>query len=553
MSPATSSADSSALESEPLLSSRSTSTSTDSLSLSLSLSSPPSKPSRQIEDDTIPETSTLGRNLSWSSAYILVISRVIGSGIFATPGPILKTTGSIGLALLLWVAGSLLAWLGLQISLEYGCMLPRSGGEKIYLEFTYPRPRFLASTLVAVQAVLLGFTASNCIVFGEYVLFAFGIEGTEWGQKAIALGLLTCITIVHGCFLKTGIWIQNFLGWIKVGLVLFMALTGIFVVVFGVNLPQTEAPIPTLSREDFSWERLWEGSNWHWGTLTTAVFKVSYSYAGLSNLNNVLNEVKDPVRTLKTVAPAALLTACSLYLLANFAYLSVVPLEEVKESGQLIAALFFERIFGDIGGRILLPLAVAISAAGNVMVVTFTLARVNQEIARQGFLPYSKYFSSSAPFGAPLGGLIVHYIPSFLVIAIPPRGDVYNFILDVEGYPGQFAALAISLGLIYLRYTRPDLKRPFKAWLPAVWIRITVCLALIAGPFFKPKKGDADVGFWYATYAVVGVGIVLFGVGWWVLVFWALPRWGGYRVEEEVEVLGDGTSITRLIKVKGVE
>ncbi|KAK6604552.1 methionine permease [Botrytis cinerea] len=485
MSTSTGSADSSALESEPLLSSRSTSNN--------SLSSPQSKPSRQIEDDTIPETSTLGRNLSWSSAYILVISRVIGSGIFATPGPILKTTGSIGLALLLWVAGSILAWLGLQISLEYGCMLPRSGGEKVYLEFTYPKPRFLASTLVAVQAVLLGFTASNCIVFGEYVLFALGIEGTELGQKAIALGLLTWITIIHG-------------------LILFMALTGIFVVIFGVKLPGTGAPIPTLSREGFSWDRLWTGSNWHWGTLTTAVFKVSYSYAGLSNLNNVLNEVKDPVRTLRTVAPAALFTACSLYLLANFAYLSVVPLEEVKESGQLIAALFFERIFGDVGGRILLPLAVAVSAAGNVMVVTFTLARVNQEIARQGFLPYSKHLSSSAPFGAPFGGLIVHYIPSFLVIAIPPRGDVYNFILDVEGYPGQFAALALSLGLIRLRYSRPDLKRPFKAWLPAVLIRIAICLALIAGPFFKPTKGNADVGFWYATYAVVGVGSFFLGL-----------------------------------------
>ncbi|KAM0138731.1 hypothetical protein ACHAQE_000517 [Botrytis cinerea] len=543
MSTSTGSADSSALESEPLLSSRSTSNN--------SLSSPQSKPSRQIEDDTIPETSTLGRNLSWSSAYILVISRVIGSGIFATPGPILKTTGSIGLALLLWVAGSILAWLGLQISLEYGCMLPRSGGEKVYLEFTYPKPRFLASTLVAVQAVLLGFTASNCIVFGEYVLFALGIEGTELGQKAIALGLLTWITIIHGCFLKTGIWIQNFLGWIKVGLILFMALTGIFVVIFGVKLPGTGAPIPTLSREGFSWDRLWTGSNWHWGTLTTAVFKVSYSYAGLSNLNNVLNEVKDPVRTLRTVAPAALFTACSLYLLANFAYLSVVPLEEVKESGQLIAALFFERIFGDVGGRILLPLAVAVSAAGNVMVVTFTLARVNQEIARQGFLPYSKHLSSSAPFGAPFGGLIVHYIPSFLVIAIPPRGDVYNFILDVEGYPGQFAALALSLGLIRLRYSRPDLKRPFKAWLPAVWIRIAICLALIAGPFFKPTKGNADVGFWYATYAVVGVGIILFGVGWWAVVFWGLPRWSGYEVEEEVEILEDGTSVTRLVRVKG--
>ena len=106
-----------------------------------------------------------------------------------------------------------------------------------------------------------------------------------------------------------------------------------------------------------------------------------------------------------------------------------------------------------------------------------------------------------------MGGLIVHYIPSFLVIAIPPRGDVYNFILDVEGYPGQFTALATAIGLLWLRRKRSDLRRPFKAWLPAVWLRIAICLALIAAPFFPPKDGRADVGFFYATYALVGIGM----------------------------------------------
>jgi amino acid transporter len=327
------------------------------------------KLTRHVEDTTIPETATLGRNLSWSSAYILVISRVIGSGIFATPGSIVKTTGSIGLALLLWVAGSIIAWCSMVVALEYGCMLPRSGGDKVYLEFTYQHPRFFASTLVAVQAVLLGFTASNCIVFGEYVLFAFGVQPTEFSQKVLAVGLLTAITVVHGVWMRAGIRIQNFLGWVKVGLVLFMALTGVYVVLFR----REDSQVSGLERRTVAWEGLWKDSNWGWGTLSTAVFKVSYSYAGLQNVNNVLNEVKDPVRTLKTVAPAALLTACLLYLLVNFAYFSAVPLQEVKESGELIAALFFERVFGERFGRTVLPLAIAISAAGNVMVVTFTL------------------------------------------------------------------------------------------------------------------------------------------------------------------------------------
>ncbi|PVH69657.1 amino acid transporter [Cadophora sp. DSE1049] len=514
-------------------------------SSSSSLESQPQKPTRQIEDDILLETSPTGRILTPWNAYILIISRVVGSGIFATPGSILKTSGSIGLSLALWILGSVIAWCGIQISLEYGCMLPRSGGEKVYLEFTYRYPRFFASTLVAVQAVLLGFTASNCIVFGEYVLFAFGVEGTEVGQKSLALGLLTAITVVHGVFPRVGIRIQDFLGWIKVGLIVFMAFTGVWVALF-----RGGGDIGTLTSPVMSWDGLWKDSNWGWGTLSTAIFKVGYSYAGLQNVNNVLNEVQDPVRTLKRVVPAALATACALYLLVNCAYFAVVPLEEVKESGQLIAALFFERVFGQHVGRTILPLAIAVSAAGNVMVVTFTLARVNQEVARQGFIPYSALFSSTKPFGAPLGGLIVHYIPSFLVIAIPPRGSVYNFILDVEGYPGQFAALAIAIGLLRLRYQRPDLTRPFKAWLPAVYFRIALCVALIAAPFFPPKDGKSDVSFWYGTYAVVGIGIIVFAILYWYLAFVLLPEWGGYTVEEEVEVLNDGTSVTKLVNVK---
>ncbi len=86
-------------------------------------------PSRSLEDDVLPETAVLGRNLGWSSAYILIISRVVGSGIFAVPGSIVDAAGSIGLSLLLWVAGALISWAGLVVSLEFGCMLPRSGGQ----------------------------------------------------------------------------------------------------------------------------------------------------------------------------------------------------------------------------------------------------------------------------------------------------------------------------------------------------------------------------------------------------------------------------------------
>lgn len=83
-----------------------------------------------VEQDAHPETAVLGRNLGWSSAYILIISRVIGSGIFATPGAIVRSVGSVGITLLLWIAGAAISWFGLMVTLEYGCMLPRSGGRR---------------------------------------------------------------------------------------------------------------------------------------------------------------------------------------------------------------------------------------------------------------------------------------------------------------------------------------------------------------------------------------------------------------------------------------
>ena len=250
-------------------------------------------------------------------------------------------------------------------------MLPRSGGAKVYLEFMYRRPRFLASTLVAVQAVVLGFTASNCIVFGEYLLTALGVEVTSVKQRVLAVGLLTAVTVTHGCFLKTGIWVQNALAWVKIGLMAFMAVLGI-VALF---LPRTES---RRNVEGVSLVGLFDGSNWDVVALSTAVFKVSYSFAGYDNVNNVLNEVKDPVRTLKTMAPAALLTVAVFYLMLNVAYFIVVPLDEIKNSGELIAALFFEKLFGPGVGSTILPILVAISAAGNVMVVTFALVQISQ-------------------------------------------------------------------------------------------------------------------------------------------------------------------------------
>jgi solute carrier family 7 (L-type amino acid transporter), member 9/15 len=95
---------------------------------------------------------------------LLSVGRIIGTGIFATPSSILGSVGSIGASLLLWVLGFLLSFCGLFIWLEFGTMYPRSGGEKVYLEAVYKKPRYLASVIFAMNAIVLGFSAAGCIV-----------------------------------------------------------------------------------------------------------------------------------------------------------------------------------------------------------------------------------------------------------------------------------------------------------------------------------------------------------------------------------------------------
>jgi len=175
-------------------------------------------------------------------------------------------------------------------------------------------------------------------------------------------------------------------------------------------------------------------------------------------------------------------------------------------------------------------------------------ARVIQEIARQGLLPFSNFISSSKPFNAPMGALITHFIPSLLVICIP-SGNIYSFILDVEGYPGQIFAVASSLGIIWLRFKRPDLRRPYKAFLPVVWARLAFSVALLIAPFVPGQGVGWRQHLSRVSYAFVGTGIMLFGVIYWYVWTILIPRWKDYNLEEVTEVLDDGTTVTKLVHV----
>jgi amino acid transporter len=316
---------------------------------------------------------------------------------------------------------------------------------------------------------------------------------------------------LHGRYRNGGILVQNVLGWIKVAVVLFMTLSGLYILIASSStlfLQDQQAHVDTL-RLSTLWTTLWAGSHTSPSSLTSAFLKVSWSFAGADSINNVLGEVQAPTITLKRVAPFAMLSVTLFYLLLNIAYFITVPLVQAKASGELIAAHFFARIFGpDVGGR-LLPALVALSAAGNVMVTTFAQARLNQQLARQGFLPWARHVASDSRYGTPVGGLVMHLVPSLIVILLPPQAEVYSFVLSLKGYAAQLMALAVCIGLLRNRTCEGSgLEKGFRTWSIAIYGPIVAYAGFVIAPFMPIAEKDMVImGTWERSYAVVVLGV----------------------------------------------
>ncbi|EIM84176.1 uncharacterized protein STEHIDRAFT_100816 [Stereum hirsutum FP-91666 SS1] len=475
---------------------------------------------------------------------MLNLGELLGSGIFSVPGVVLNSVGSVGLLLLYWLLSPLFACVALLSYTELASMFPRrSGAEVVFLEQAYPRPRYLIPTAFAVTYVMFSFSATNSIVFAQYVLAIFDIPVTEARQTALATGVVTFCVAMVGISTKWALRLVSVLTTAKICSLIFVSVTGIAVLS---GLTQIRDPYA-------NFHNIWHGSSTNPNALATALVKTNFAFVGWSNSFNVLNEVrgKDPVRTVRNSGAIALGLVTVLFFMVNVAYVAAVPADEMKASGQLVAALFFKRVFGDHWASKLLPVMVACSCVGSITAITLGQARVVREVARQGLLPYPQFFASTKPFGTPLAPVSLKCFLTVTVLMILPAKDAFSFMLDLRSYPVLIFATAMAVGVWILRKRRAAEglpPSPFQVpnWILFVWI--TQCVFLLVMPWVPPEHGRGDVSFWYATYCVVGLGVLgvcgLYYYIWIVL----LPKWGGYEVVEEFVELDDGARTTRLIR-----
>ncbi|KAJ4483579.1 APC amino acid permease [Lentinula aciculospora] len=483
--------------------------------------------------DNVPRTK---RQLGLFSAMFLIFNRVIGTGIYATPSVILRTSGSVGVALLMWFLGALIAAMGTAVFVELGTGLPRSGGEKNYLEFIYRRPEFLVTCTYSIYAVITGSAAAN------NVIHALAKEPSRFNTRLVAFLCLTFILLLHGSLLKWGLRLQNSLAMFKLVILSAIALCGILSLagITGFTVKEEyETP------NNFQWDKMWEGSRGDANAFVTGLYNVIWSFVGYSTANYALSEVRDPVRTIKRAAPMAMSAVTMVYIFVNIAYFAVVSKNDILGSKRIVAALFFRNLFSE-GMERILSVFIALSTLGNLLSGQFSQGRVVQELGREGLLPFSGFFSSNKPFGAPLAGLFTQYVVSVAFVILPPPGDAYLFMISLSSYCSALINTLVSFGLLllYTSYLQAyDWKPPFRAPKLVVVLFAISNLFLVAVPLIPPTSGSRTyehLPYW--SHVLVAFSVSAVGIAYWL--FWVkwLPRKKGYKLAREWVLQEDGVS-----------
>ncbi|KAG0691260.1 hypothetical protein C6P40_003511 [Pichia californica] len=499
----------------------------------------------------------LGNSIGPLSVVTLILQGVVGTGIFTTPGTVLKQMGSVGASYVLWILCFFFPLFSVYMYIEFAGYYPkRNGGDVAYLEQAYPKPKFLVPTTYAAISVILSYTTTSALAFGQYILSTVG-DTQVWHYRGIAIGALTFSCLCIALSTKWSLRLQNLLGLVKIIFLLFLVVLG-WVILGG----HTRVADPHQSFRD-----VWKGTTSDGNDIANSIIKVAFSYGGYSYAFGVVAEhtqtdsgddeqnKKNLLRTYSVYVPISLFVIFILYILIITAYFASSSPSELKASGNAIATTLFRNAFGNKNATKALAAMVALSALGHLITAVLSHSRALRECGRQGVLPFSTFWTSTKPLGTPLGPLFITWLVNFIMIVAPPAGSAFNFILDLSTYSGYIFSLCLVIGLIKIRRERA-LKGLGKKgqYLPLPFLIILLLFdIMVIAIAFVPPKGTligSDVTFFYATYPIVTICILLLCVFYYVIWRFTLPKLGKYAHREIIYRLENGELGNTIVKVK---
>jgi len=422
------------------------------------------------------------RHVTLFQGVNLIIGLMIGSGIFASPGPVLQYSGSVGASLLIWLLAGLLALTGALCYAELGTMIPASGGEHPYLALAYGK---MVSFLFSWTAILVqkpGSLSIICVVFADYLcrILYNDEEISNFTSKLMAVLCLIILTIINCLSSKLSRWIQNIFTMLKLVALSVIGIIGFVVLVTG---PMTD-----------NFSDIFKGSSKNPGTYALALYSALWAYDGWNNLNLVTGELKNPKKNLPKALKIGCFSVISSYIVANVAYYAVLSVDVAKTSKTIVSD-FGNALFGPVIGHLLI-LTVILSTFGAANASMYTGSRLFQVTASQGQLPKA-FAKISSIFDTPINATILQTIFSIFYVIT----GSYNTLVNLYSTSTWIFYGLCVLGLIILRFTQPHMERPYRVWFTTPLIFVSVVIFLVFFSFM-----DATVE------SILGVLFVITGI-----------------------------------------
>lgn len=403
---------------------------------------------------------TLRRELRLRDATLLVVSGVIGSGIFLTPAAIAGQLPHPGAILFVWALGGLLSLAGALANAELGAMFPQAGGDYVYLRKAFhPLAGFLVGWL-SFFVIYAGTVATLAAGFASSFTDFFGMA-SGW-NLVLAIGLIWATSGLNFLGVRWGALANNVTAVVKVvGLVAFAVLAPMF----GEGRVENLLPLVRGATElDL-------------GALGLALSPVLFSYLGWNSTIYVASELRNPSRTVPGSLFLGVAICTAVYLLLNAAYLYALPVDALRaapNAGEAAA----RALLGDVSGR-LVGAFVLISILGTLNATVLVGPRIAYAMALDGLF-FRGVDRTHPDFRTPSVAIAAQALTASLILLV--LGS-FERALDATTFAILLATLADVAALYRLRRTQPELPRPYRAWgypwVPAFYVAASSGVAAV--------------------------------------------------------------------------
>jgi len=372
---------------------------------------------------------------------MLVVSSVIGVGIFLTPGTVANVLPHPGLFLAAWLTGGLLSLAGALANAELGAMYPHAGGDYVYLREAYhPLAGFLVGWL-SFFVIYAGTVATLAAGFAEGL--ANFITLGDYGKTIAAVAITAVTSSINYVGVRAGARFNNLTGYVKIAALVGLAVLG---PLLGHGRMQNMGPL------------IAGAGSVPLGGFGLALSPILFSYLGWNASVYVASEIRDPGRNVPRSLFIGLAMCTAIYLLLNAVYLYALPITALRGEVRVGEAAA-RALFGAAGGTITAVLVLA-SIVGCLNATILVGPRIAYAMAIDG-----------AFFGGVQRVHAVHRTPHVAVVAQALTAVAllvvlrsFPSVLDYTTFAIVLATMADTTALYTLRYNQPARLRPYRAW-----------------------------------------------------------------------------------------